>query len=819
MMSYTFADCELHAERFTVLVAGQPLALDPKGFDVLHYLLQHAERVVPRQELLDAYWPESHVNDESLTQCVSRLRQALGATRKQIIRTVRGRGYQIGVTVAPLAALPPESTPFPSTPVALSPSPTAERRHLTVMWCEVEHTTARANRHDPEDYRDILQRCHALCTNVLHTYNGYIAQVVNDGLLVYFGHPQAGEDDALQAVHAALALLHVVKRRQKELLQDTHGMLALRIGIDTGLVIMSQTSGDGRDEVLAMGVPPKLAAQLQILANPYTTVVSATTARLVAGIARLKDLGEHTIHGVDDPVQLYEVLGTRAMPSRLTLAIARGLSPFVGREDEQLLLARRWQLCQAGQGQAILLSGEAGIDKSRVAYEFTRQALPPHVSVITLQCSPHHTHSALYPILTALSRAVGLRRHDHPTTQLQRLEHWIEAQGCLPSEWASIYATALDISHDERYAALNFSPQQQRQQILAALVAWLGNWTHDAPTCVVWEDLHWADPSSLEVLGLLLEQLDAAPLLLVLTSRPAFDPPWTHVPQLLQLPLSRFSRPQVETMLAHLTHDKSMPRELVEQVVAKTDGIPLFVEELVKMAQDTALLVEEPERYVLAGPPRALAIPDTLQGSLTARLDHVGTSKHVAQIGAVIGRQFTYELIHAVASLENPLLDQALQQLVEAELIYQRGAIPEATFSFKHALVQEVSYTSLVREARQELHRRIAQVFEERFTDTREAQPELLAQHFTEAGQHEQAVQYWVRAGKRALEHSSYVEAVEHATNGLQSLEVLPETARRVEHEVALCLILGQALEATQGFAAAAVERTYSRARPLSASR
>jgi predicted ATPase len=651
--------------------------------------------------------------------------------------------------------------------------------------------------------------------DVIQRFAGHVAQYLGDGLLVYFGYPQAHEDDAQRAVRTGLGMLAAMGALNTRLVRDKGVCLTVRIGIHTGLVVVGEMGSGDRHEHLALGDTPNLAARLQSLAAPDTVVLSAATARLVQGYFTCQDLGTHTLKGMDTPVQGYQVVGESAAQSRLDVAGAIGLTPLVGREAEVSLLRERWAQSTDGRGQVVLLSGEAGIGKSRLVHTLTERVVEEGAPRLTLRCSPYHTNSAFYPVIEHLQRLIQWHRDAPPEATLAALERVLQTARLPLEETVPLVAALLSVPVPEQYPPLTLSPQRQKQKTQEALVAWLLAETAPQPILAVWEDLHWADPSTLELLGLLLDHVSTARLLLVLTCRPEFRPPWPLRSYVTQLTLTRLTRPQIEEMVLRVTGGKPLPTEVVQQVVAKTDGIPLFVEELVKTILDAGLVREEAGRYVLAGPLPPLAIPATLQDALMARLDRLATAKQVAQLGATIGRTFGYNLMQAVASLDEATLQGALAQLVEAELVAQRGIPPQATYTFKHALIQDVAYQSLLRSTRQQYHQRIVQVLEAQFPETVETQLELLAQHYTAAGLHEQAVVYWQRAGQQASDRSAHLEAISHLTAGIELLKSLPETPAHTQQALSLHIALGSALQMAKGFAAPEAERVYTRAREL----
>jgi predicted ATPase/class 3 adenylate cyclase len=684
------------------------------------------------------------------------------------------------------------------------------------MFCDLADSTRLSGQLDPEDLRDVIRAYQTTSAEVIERFDGYIAQHLGDGLLVYFGYPKAHEDDAQRAVRAGLGLLEAMGPLNIRLESDHSTRLAVRIGIHTGPVVVGEVGSGDRRERLALGDTPNLAARLQGLAAPDTVVMSAATARLVHGYFTCQDLGTQTLKGMDTPVRVSQVLGESPAQSRLDVAAASGLTPLVGRETEATLLRERWAQARDGLGQVVLLSGEAGIGKSRLVHVLTERVVAEGVPRLTLHCSPYHANSAFYPVIAHLQRLLHWHRDVSPEARLTTLEEAVRAARLPLEEIVPLVATLLAVPVPERYPPLTLSPQRQKQKTQEALITWLLAETAPQPVLAVWEDLHWADPSTLELLGLLLDQVPTARLLLVLTARPEFRPPWGLRAHLTQLTLTRLVRQQVEEMVLRVTGGKPLPAEVMQQIVVKTDGIPLFVEELVKTVLESGLVREEPDRYLLTGPLPPLAIPATLQDALMARLDRLATVKEVAQLGAVLGREFAYGLLRAVAPLEESTLQQSLAQLVEAELLYQRGHPPQATYLFKHALVQDAAYQALLRSTRQQSHQRIAQVLEAQFPEVVEMQPEVLAHHYTEAGLAEQAIPYWQRAGQQASDRSAYTEAIGHLTRGLEVLNSLPETPDRTRRELVLQNTLGQALIATKGYGAADVARVYLRAKELS---
>ena len=693
--------------------------------------------------------------------------------------------------------------------------PEAERRQLTVMFCDLVDSTALAVQLDPEDLREVVQAYQATSAAMIQRFGGYIAQYLGDGLLVYFGYPQAHEDDAQRAVRAGLGLVAAMGELNARLARHTGVQLAVRIGIHTGLVVVGEMGGGSRQEQLALGETPNVAARIQGVATPDTVAISPATFRLVQGYFTCQDLGSHTLKGLAAPLQVYRILGESEAQSRLDVAGATGFTPLVGRESEVALLLERWAQSQDGTGQAVLLRGEAGIGKSRLVEALRDRVSGEIATRIALRCSPYHQNSAFYPVIDHLRRFLQWHRDEAPEAKLDTLERVLRTHRLPLEEVVPLFAALLSVPLPERYPPLNLSPQRQRQKTQEALVAWLLEEAERQPVLAVWEDLHWADPSTLEVLGLVLDQTPTARMFTLLTCRLEFYLPWATRSHLTQITLGRLARAQVEAMITSLTGGKTLPAEVVEQVVAKTDGVPLFVEELVKMILESGLVREEADHYVLTGPLPPLAIPSTLHDSLMARLDRLSTVRALAQLGAVLGREFSYELIQAVAPVDEMTLQQGLAQLVDAELVYQRGLPPQSRYVFKHALIQETAYQSLLRSTRQQYHQRIGQVLEAQFPETVETQQELLAHHYTEAGLPAQAIPYWQQAGQRASARSAHVEAISHLTKGLEVLQALPDTPERAQRELDLQIVLGLALIATKGQAAPEVGHVYNRAREL----
>jgi predicted ATPase/class 3 adenylate cyclase len=691
----------------------------------------------------------------------------------------------------------------------------AERRQLTVLFCDLADSTRLARQLDPEDLREVVLAYQAAGVEVIQRFDGHIAQYLGDGLLVYFGYPLAHEDDAQRAVRAGLGIVEAMATLNTRLEQARGIRLTVRIGIHTGPVVVGTMGSGDRHEQLALGETPNLAARLQSLAAPDTVAISSTTHRLVQGYFTCDDLGIHSLKGVETPTRVYRVVGESAAQSRLDVAAAIGLTPLVGREHEVGLLQGRWAQSQDGLGQVVLLSGEAGIGKSRLVRVLAERVADEDAPQLTLRCSPYHTNSAFYPIIEHLQRLLQWHRHETPEARLATLEQALQTAGLPLTDVVPLLATLLSLPVPEQFPPLALSPQRQKQKTQEALVAWLLAETVQQPVLAVWEDLHWADPSTLELLELLLDHVPTARLLLVLTSRPGFRPPWASRSYVTQLTLTRLPRHQSEEMVLRVTGGKPMPAEVLAQVVAKTDGIPLFVEELVKTILEADLVQEEADHYVLRGPLPPLAIPATLHDALMARLDRLAVVKDVAQLSAVLGREFTYELLRAVAPLDEATVQQALAQLVEAELLYQRGMPPQATYVFKHALIQDTAYQALLKGTRQQYHQRIAQVLEQQFPETVAMQPELLAQHYTEAGLAEQAVGYWYKAGQRAHERSAHVEAIGHLRKGLAIFTTLPDTLEHRQQELNVQVTLGRVLMATKGVGAPDTGAAYHRAREL----
>ncbi|MEM5300159.1 AAA family ATPase [Burkholderia sp. JPY481] len=660
--------------------------------------------------------------------------------------------------------------------VAVAPVPRddADRRQITVMFCDLVGSTALSARLDPEDLRKIIRAYHRLSADVITAAGGFVAQYMGDGVLAYFGYPQAHEDDAERAVRAGLTLVRAIGTLDSGIDEN----LRVRIGIATGVVIVGDLTGEGgAEERGAVGETPNLAARLQTLAEAGTVVISTSTQRLTAGLFDYCDKGLATVKGFDEGVRVWQVLGPSGVESRFEALHATALTPIVGREEEIELLLNQWQRAKSGKAQVVLLSGEPGIGKSRLTTALEeRLQFEPH-DRLRYFCSRRHQDSAFYPFISQLERAAGLRRDDTAEQRLGKLETVLAFAADDLGEAASLVAALLSISTQGRYPTLSVTPQQFKDKTLGVMIAQVRDLATRQPLLILFEDVHWADPSSLEALDHLVDRIASLPVLLVVTFRSGFVSPWIGRPEVMLLTLNRLRPRQRAEMIDRITLGKALPKEISDRIIEHTDGIPLFIEELTKTVLESGVLREQNGHYVLDGPLPPLAIPMTLHASLMVRLDRLSPVREVAQIAAAIGRRFSYELISAVASMPRERLDDALDHLVGAELIFRHGAPPDAEYTFKHALVQDAAYSSLLRDRRRQLHARIAQEIENHFSEVAEQQPEILAEHCTQAGLTDKAARLWRHAGHNSAKRAAHREASVLFEKALNAYAALPSSA------------------------------------------
>ena len=744
-----------------------------------------------------------HLTDADL----EKLGLSLGHRRK-----LQGAVQALGET----QPTPREARP-PSTDADTPRAREAERRQLTVMFCDLAGSTELSQRLDAEDLREVNRAYQDACKAAIERYDGYVARYMGDGVLAYFGYPQAHEDDAERAIHAGLGVVEAMMILNNTVGDKQDIKLGVRVGIATGPVVVGDIIGEGASQESAVvGETPNLAARLQALATPNTVVVGSGTRQLAKGRFEYDDLGTQELKGIAEPVRAWRVIAPATAESRFEAAHRTGLTPLVGREHEIGLLLERWEQAKEGDGQVILLSGEAGIGKSRITETLRERTAGDDPVRLRYQCSPYHTNSALHPVIEQLERAAQFDAEDTSEAKFDKLESLL-AQGASDVEAvAPLFAPLMSIPSKGRYAPLEMTAERQKEQTLEALVSQMEGLSQIRLVLLIFEDVHWADPTSLELLELIIERAQSLPALVVITFRPEFPPPWAGYTHVTTLTLNRFTRSLAAALVEKVTAGRPLPDEVLEQIIEKTDGVPLFVEELTKTILESGLLTEEPDKYVLSGPLSEVAIPATLHDSLMARLDRLGAVKEVAQTAAAIGRAFDYDLLAAVSPLSFAELHDALDQLIDAELVFRRGRPQEGGYIFKHALVQDAAYGSLLKSKRQELHGRVAGVLEKRFPERAETEPELLAHHLTEAGHPERAIVYWNQAGKRASEGSANHEAIAHLETALRLADELPRTEARDQQQLAALMTLGPALLATRGMATEQAVRVYQRARELS---
>ena len=721
--------------------------------------------------------------------------------RRKMLRAIAELGET--TIIAPAA---PATEPEPE------PPDKGERRHLTVMFCDLVGSTALSARLDPEDMRRMIASYHACIGEIISRYKGMIARYMGDGVLAYFGYPLSQEDNAEQAVRAALAIVDAVAN----LRTDVGAALQARIGIATGTVVVSELQIDETPtEQAVVGETPNLAARLQALAEPGAVLIGPSTHQLTAGNFDYRNLGAHMLKGWAEPIPVWQVVGTSGVESRFEAMHNTKLPPLIGREEEIDLLLRRWRHATQEEGRVVVLTGEPGIGKSHIARVLDeRLQSEPHIT-LRYFCSAHHTNSALFPFINQLERAAGFKRSGAPMENLSKLDALL-AQSTADPEQVAVLANLLAVPVSDRYRLQELIPQKRKEKTLTALLAQLDGLAARQPVFIIFEDVHWIDPTSLELLAAIVERVPQLRVLLLITARPEFTPPWPSYPHLTTISLTRLGRRDGAALVQRVTGGKTLPKEVMDQILAHTDGVPLFIEELTKMVLEGGLLRERDGAYVLEGPLPSLAIPTTLQASLIARLDRLSPAvREVAQVGAVAGRDFHYDLLNAVAGWPRERLEEALEQLVRSELVFRRGEIPHAVYTFKHALVRDAAYVGLLKSRRVHLHAAIANALEQEFPEVVQTQSEIVAYHYTQAGSYEKALHYWYEASKQSAARSAHNEAVGHLKQGLKQIPNIDDPMLRHKSELLLQTSLGKSLRAIEGWSTDSVKHAYTRALEL----
>ncbi|GAB5439481.1 adenylate/guanylate cyclase domain-containing protein [Falsiruegeria mediterranea] len=687
-------------------------------------------------------------------------------------------------------------------------SHSAERRQLTVMFADLVGSTDLASRLDPEDVRDAITLYQKAITDVTNKFGGHVAKYMGDGVLCYFGWPRANEDDAERAARAGLEMVTALA----PLTAPNGEPLVARIGIATGLVVVGDLVGEGgAQEEAVVGETPNLAARLQGIAAPGQVVISGTTQKLLSNSLDVEHIGSHDLKGISDPVDVYAVHGEHSAGADSSLKDTGPTNRMIGRDNEVSLLMDRWTRAVDGEGQVFLLSGEPGIGKSQIGAGLQQELAKQGADTLTLQCSPYYSSSPFYPVIGCFERIAGFDRDDSAEKKLDKLEALLLPVLGDDARAVTLLAAMLTLPLD-RFPPLGLEPLRQKELTIAAIVDFFAATSTSSASLVRFEDAHWCDATTLEMLTALVQRAETIPVLMLITYRPEFQPPWLSYGNVTVFTLNRLGRRDSLSIIAEVTGSRSLPDEIVAQILAKTDGIPLFVEELTKTILEAGFLTETEHAFVLEGPLPPLAIPSTLQDSLMARLDRLSPVKEVAQIGACIGREFPYDLLASVSPLRASELRESLVQLAESELIFARGTPPEATYTFKHALVQDAAYSSVLRSRRQQLHAKIAQVLERDFAALLETEPELAAQHYTKAGLMADAVPFWLAAGRVAIGKFANEEALNHLNAGLECLLIQSQDGPRDEQELVLRATLGVAQFTARGYGAPELGENYENA-------
>ena len=718
--------------------------------------------------------------------------------RRKLLRAIANLG-----TIEKSA--PPVAVAAPAAPLQVD---TAERRQVTVMFSDLVGSTALSARMDPEDLRDVISAYQNCVAETVHRFDGFVARYMGDGVLVYFGYPQAHEDDAERAVRAGLELITAVTALK------SRASLQTRVGIATGLVVVGDLIGSGDTQERSMvGGTPNLAARLQGIAGPNMVVICDSTRKLLGNLFELEHLGPKDLKGISGPARAWAALRATSVASRFEALHATGMTALVGREEESELLLRRWLRAKSGEGQVVLLSGEAGIGKSRLTAALLEGVTAEPHTRLRYFCSPQHTDSAFYPIIGQMERAAGLVPDDTPQARLDKLDAMLARTSTSAGD-AALITEMLSLPNDGRYPAVQLTPEQRRQRTLDALISQLQALTRSSPVLMTFEDAHWSDPTSLEAFGRSVDGIATLRVMLIVTFRPEFDPPWIGRPHVTALTINRLAQREAGTIIDHLVGSHALPASIRQDIIDRTDGIPLFVEEMTKAVLE-AESEDAVERIAAAVPLPALAVPASLHASLMARLDRLGAAKEVAQIGAAIGRTFSHSLLAAVANQPEVELESAIDRLIAAGLLFRQGVPPHATYLFKHALVRDTAYGTLLRRPRAALHARIADTLESQFPDVAERQPELLARHCTEAGLIDKAAALWGKAGQRSLERSALIEAAEQLTRALAQIAILPGTPALRREQIKLQVALITPLMHVKGYAASETKAAAERARVL----
>jgi class 3 adenylate cyclase/predicted ATPase len=698
-------------------------------------------------------------------------------------------GIPLGHRLRLLRAIRELASEPPQTAEPQAPD-TPERRQLTVMFCDLVGSTELTAQLDPEDMADLIRAFQGAVAAAVSRFEGHIAKWMGDAAMVYFGYPRAHEDDAERAARAALALIAAVAN-----LREKHAAaLEVRIGISTGLVVVGELIGEGEARLRGLvGDTPNLAVRLQSIAEPDTIVVAEATRRLLGEAFELKPLGPQTFRGLAAPVPAWLLAAERENVSRFDASHPEGLTPFVGREEEIALLLDRWRHAADGEGQVAMLSGEAGLGKSRILATLRERLAGQRHVQLRYQCSPHHVNDAFHPVIGQIWRAAGFLSGEPADSRLDKLEEMITSAGLPLQDIAPFFAALLTIPTGDRYPALDIAPSEMKERTMTALIAPVLALARRTPVLMMLEDAHWIDPTSLDLTSRWVEMVRHLPVLFVMTFRPEFVPRWLGRDHVTALSLNRLGRDQALSMIDGVAEHKKLPAAVLDQILAKTDGVPLFIEELTKSVLESELLREDNGGYVLTSALTPLAIPSTLHDSLTARLDRLSPIKETAQIGAAIGREFPHALLEAISPIKGAALSDVLRRLMEAELIYRRGIPPNASYVFKHALVQDAAYGSLLRSRRQRIHAQVALALREHVTEEEYA-PATIAHHFTEAGLAASAAPAWLAAAELALSQSAPVEAERHASAGLALIASIAEGGERDALELALLVARANAL-------------------------